>query len=456
MKKTYWCRSALLTNGWANNVMIEIDNDGNISSIKPNQEAASHERLDTVIPGIPNLHSHAHQRAMSGLGEKAGSNKDSFWTWRVAMYHYLERIQPEDIYHIAKMLYLEMLKSGYTNVAEFQYLHHDQQGKAYNNRAEITLQCQQAAIDVGIGFTALPVLYNYGGFGGQPAIDGQKRFLNTADGFLEIVNCIKQQQARNPDLSVGIAPHSLRAVTGELLSDVLNSLGDDKPVTHIHIAEQIKEVDDCISWSGKRPVEWLLEHFDIDNKWCLIHATHMTREETQKLARSGAIAGLCPTTEANLGDGFFNMIQYTEEHGNWGIGSDSHISISPVEELRWLEYGQRLLSNKRNVLSEDNSPHTGQTILNAAFKGGATACDRHIGELKVGARADFTVLNSSHPRLHGRDKEQLIDSWIFSGNENCVRDVYVGGQRSIVDGHHKDEAEIIEHYCRTIDQLANR
>lgn len=456
MKKTYWCKSALLTDGWAKSVTIEVDNDGNISAIKIDQQPESFVKLDAVIPGVPNLHSHAHQRAMSGLGEKAGANKDSFWTWRVAMYHYLERIQPEDLYHIAKMLYLEMLKSGYTNVAEFQYLHHDRNGKAFDNRAEMTLQCQQAAVDVGIGFTALPVLYNHGGFGGQPPIEGQKRFLNNAEGFLEIVSSIQQKQVNNLNVSVGIAPHSLRAVTGDLLHEVLDALSANKPVTHIHIAEQLKEVSDCVSWSGRRPVEWLFENFNVDERWCLIHATHMTQEETRSLATSGAIAGLCPTTEANLGDGFFNMVQYGNERGHWGIGSDSHISISPVEELRWLEYGQRLLTNERNVLSEDTSPHTGQTLLTAALKGGASACDRAIGKIAVGKRADFTVLDSSHPRLYGREAEQLIDSWIFSGNENCVSHVFVGGDCNVADGHHKDELTISDNYRNTIDLLANR
>jgi formimidoylglutamate deiminase len=455
MKQKLWCNEALLSSGWANAVTIEIDEHGDIVSIQAGSEAADAEQLSCVIPGIPNLHSHAHQRAMAGLGEKAGPGDDSFWTWRKVMYHYLERIGPDDLYHIASLLYLEMLKAGFTNVGEFQYLHHDLNGQAYQNRAEMTLQCQQASIDTGIGFTALPVLYYHGGFGGQQPLAGQKRFLNDAANFADIVQLIDATQAGNRNLSLGIAPHSLRAVTESLLNDVLESVRHKIAVVHVHIAEQTREVDDCIEWSGQRPVQWLFNHFNVDKHWCLIHATHMTDEETRQLANSGAIAGICPTTEANLGDGFFNAVDYLEQNGCWGIGSDSHISISPVEELRWFEYGQRLLTRRRNVLCNDASPNTGRALVDGALHGGAGACGRKIGKLEVGYRADFLSLDASHPRLVGRAGDSLLDSWIFSGNSDAVQHVYVGGERVISHGRHKHEAKITANFDATLKRLSN-
>jgi formimidoylglutamate deiminase len=449
-----WANSALLANGWADSVEIKIDATGNIATISPNLPYSDGDRVEVLIPAIPNVHSHAHQRAMAGLGERAGDSQDSFWTWRKVMYHYLERIQPDNLFHIAAQLYLEMLKAGYSCVGEFQYLHHDLNGQAYDNRAEMSLQCLQAATRVGIGFTALPVLYRYGGFGSAVALDGQKRFLNDADGFIEIVKSLQSATTNDANCSVGIAPHSLRAINRDLLAEVIASL-EGLAAIHVHVAEQSKEVDDCLDWSGKRPVEWLFENFDVDQKWCLIHATHINEQETAAMAGSGCVAGLCPTTEANLGDGFFNACEYFARRGCWAIGSDSHISIDPVEELRWLEYGMRLQTRGRNVLVSDASANTGRNLLDGAVAGGAQACGRNIGSIAEGYRADLVVLDHEHPRLYGRSKDDLIDSWIFSGNSNLVRDVYIGGNKIIDNSHHADEDTIARNYRNTLDQLAN-
>ena len=459
MAQTLWSASALLADGWANNVEIEIDDFGDIETIRADTPYQSGEKHGVLIPGIPNVHSHAHQRAMSGLGEKAGlaadGSADSFWTWRKVMYHYLERIQPEHLFHISSQLYLEMLKRGYTCVGEFQYLHHNIDGKAYNNRAEMSLQCLRAANEVGLGFTALPVLYRYGGFGDAEPLDGQKRFLNDAEGFVQIVTALQKATQSNGNHAVGIAPHSLRAINQSLLTEVIDQLGINAlAAVHIHIAEQTKEVDDCLAWSASRPVQWLFDHFDVDHNWCLIHATHMDSKETRQMAESGCVAGLCPTTEANLGDGFFNAIDYFSAQGNWAIGSDSHISIDPVEELRWLEYGQRLQSRGRNLLVSGQQKNTGRSLLEGSLQGGAMACGRKIGQIAAGYRADFVVLDESHPRLYGRSDDSLTDSWIFSGNENLVKDVYVGGKRVIESGHHANEEAINQNYRQTLDQLA--
>ena len=455
--RKFWAESALLSDGWASSVEIAVDGAGNIESVASDREYSDGERVPVLIPAIPNVHSHAHQRAMAGLGERAGlvddAGQDSFWTWRKVMYHYLERIRPEHLQAIAAQLYLEMLRHGYSCVGEFQYLHHDADGNAYSNRAEMTLRCLEAARDVGIGFTALPVLYRYGGFGAADPIPGQRRFLNDSGQFIEIVQSLQQATAGDHNASVGVAPHSLRAVSSELLTSVIDGL-DGLAAIHIHISEQTKEVDDCIEWSGQRPVEWLFEHFEVDSNWCLIHATHLTAAETESMAKSGCVAGLCPTTEANLGDGFFNAVDYFAAGGRWAIGSDSHISIDPVEELRWLEYGVRLGTRGRNVLVSDQQRHTGRHLFDGAVSGGAQACGRLLGRIESSYRADFVVLDQEHPRLHGRHENSLLDSWIFSGNDNLVRDVYVGGRKVIDKGHHPDEARIADDYRATLDALA--
>ena len=457
--QSIWAKQALLSTGWENDVLISIDHQGNIVSIDMDQCASGDECFrvtGALLPGITNLHSHAHQRAMAGLAEKSCTgvdNRDSFWSWRSVMYHYLEKIQADDIHTIAAQLYLEMLKCGYTGVAEFQYLHHNPDGKPYRNRAELTLQCLHAAGELGIAFTALPVLYQYGGFGSRQAADGQKRFLNDADEFLSIIESLTQVIQASENTSLGIAPHSLRAVDETLLRTVLGQC-ENIDIIHIHIAEQLKEVDDCLDWSGQRPVEWLLNHFQLNEKWCLIHATHMTRQETTQLAASKAVAGLCPTTEANLGDGLFNAVDYFQSDGRWGIGSDSHISVSPAEELRWLEYGQRLATHRRNVLSTPSTPSTGRHLYQQACSGGAQATGRLTGRIQAGYRGDFIAIDNDHPRLHGRSGNDLIDSWIFSGNDNPVTDVFVGGTHVIKDGRHENEAQIIADFKNTLNQLA--
>ena len=456
MIQAIWSASALLPNGWAESVEILLDEAGYITSVNSGTAFSKGERVEVLIPGIPNVHSHAHQRAMAGLGERAGDTADSFWTWRKVMYHYLERIQPQHLFHISAQLYLEMLKVGYTCVGEFQYLHHDINGQPYDNRAEMSLQCMNAAASVGLGFTALPVLYRYGGFGEADPLPGQKRFLNDGDEFVSIVESLQIASSNDANTSVGIAPHSLRAISQPLLNEVINGCGvGNLAAIHIHIAEQSKEVDDCIAWSKQRPVEWLFNHFDIDQNWCLIHATHMTDTEIGIMAKSGNVAGLCPTTEANLGDGFFSATDYFNAGGQWAIGSDSHISIDPVEELRWLEYGQRLKTRNRNLLVSAQNSNTGRNLLVGALQGGELACGRKIGRIEIGYRADFISLDAQQPRLYGRTQDDLIDSWIFSGNANLVDSVYVGGNKIIDQGYHAQEASINRNFRQVLDELAS-
>jgi formimidoylglutamate deiminase len=443
-------KSALLPSGWASDVVVTIDAHGNIAEIQDDIPGAINGCL---IPGLANLHSHAHQRAMAGLAERAGSGDDSFWTWRATMYRFLDAMQPHHLHAIASQLYLEILSAGYTRVAEFQYLHHQGNGQDYDNVAEMSLQTLNAASEVGLGITNLPVHYQFSGFAEQAVSEQQQRFYNEPDSFLRIVGELERAVAENLNANLGVAGHSLRATNREMFTQVLDGLTSQDMPIHMHIAEQLKEVEDCIAWSGSRPVDYCLDNFDVGANWCLIHATHMSVTETQRLAASGAVAGLCPTTEANLGDGFFNATDYLMAGGRFGIGSDSHSSTSPVEELRWLEYGQRLLHKTRNQLAGGRGRSTGRNLFDLAVAGGAPACAHNAGEIAVGKRADFVVLNHEHPLLIGRSGDEIIDSWIFSGNANAVQDVYVGGEHVIRDGAHAKQDQINKCFAETMREL---
>ncbi len=443
-------KHALLAKGWAEDVSIKIDAHGDIQQIEIGVASAKNGCL---IPGIANLHSHAHQRAMAGLAERAGPNADSFWTWRKIMYQFLDAMQPHQLHAIASQLYLEMLLSGYTRVAEFQYLHHNSDGGHYDNIAEMSLQTLDAAQQVGIGITSLPVHYQYAGFGNQPIDAQQARFFSEPETFLRIVERLDTASTITPNANVGIAGHSLRATCKESFNDILGGLPSSNVPIHMHIAEQLKEVSDCIAWSDARPVDYCLDNFDVNSNWCLIHATHMSDSETIRLAKSHAVAGICPSTEANLGDGFFKASQYLEAGGKLGIGSDSHVSISPVEELRWLEYGQRLLHKSRNHLAGGANHSTGRRLFDLAANGGAQACGVTSGQIEVGQRADFIVLDTNHPILIGRSGDQFLDSWIFSGNSNAISDVYVGGKHVIRDGRHTHQENIQQQFRIAMAEL---
>lgn len=440
---TFHFERALLPDGWADNVAIEVSTDGYIDTVTPGAEATGPVIRGVALPGMTNLHSHAFQRAMAGLGERAGPARDghapdSFWTWRQIMYDFVARLDPEDLQAIGLKLYVDMLKAGYTGVCEFHYLHHGPDGSAYSDRAEMAMRLMHAAHEAGIGMTMLPVLYACSGFGGQVPNDGQRRFINDSDGILQIIAALRAKFGGDPQYAIGLAPHSLRAVTPELLSDTLLGIPDGAPV-HIHVAEQTREVDDCVAWSGARPVEWLLANQDIGPRWCLIHATHMTGQETINLARSGAVAGLCPTTEANLGDGLFPAATYAAHGGRWGVGSDSHIAVNLKEELRWFEYGQRLISQTRNVLSAGPDASTGRSIYEAALAGGAQAAARPVGALAADGRADIVILDAETSPLAGKHGDAVLDAWLFGCDHNPVREVIVGGVPVVTAGQHAQD-----------------
>ena len=434
--------------GWHAGVALAVGADGRLREpAERDGEMIGH----WVLPGMPNLHSHAFQRAMVGLAERKGRSDDSFWSWRETMYAFAATVGPHELKAIAAQLYVEMLKAGYTQVCEFHYLHHQPDGTPYAQPEAMSLALIEAAREAGIALTLLPVLYISGGFDGRALTPRQRRFGHDVDGYLRLLDTLRKHE--NDSLRIGIALHSLRAVPEQAMREVLASEFARACPIHIHIAEQIGEVQDCLATRGARPVEWLFDHADVDARWCLVHATHLTDAETVQLARSGAVAGLCPTTEANLGDGLFPLTAYQDAGGTLGIGSDSHISISPVEELRWLEYGQRLTSGHRNVAARGQGVSVGETLWDAALHGGAQAAGLPLGELRDGARADLIVLDENSPLLAARDARSVLDSFLFAGNTPLVRDVMCGGEWVVRDFHHRDEERMAMRYRTAVKTI---
>jgi formimidoylglutamate deiminase len=454
--KTYWFENAYLTTGWETAVKVGVTDTGLISTIETNASAdGSTSFSGLAMPGFPNIHSHAFQRAMTGLSEVATSPKDTFWTWRKVMYEYAHAITPKDQQAIADQLYMEMLKAGYTSVAEFHYLHNQHDGQSFDNPAAMSDAIINAAEHTGIGLTHLPVLYMSSNFGNVPLKQQQSRFANSLDSFQRLLTHLSKRISQSDSARLGIAFHSLRAVPPGAMSETLtflNQLDNTAPI-HIHIAEQMLEVEESIRTLGKRPVEWLLENHNVDNRWCLVHATHLNDEEVAGIAQSGAVAGICPTTEANLGDGLFPMIPYLRHGGAFAIGSDSNTSVSPIEELRWLEYGQRLQHQRRNIIASEKTPHTAQHLVDQALTGGATALGRKTGKISAGYFADIIILDENAPNLFGKPIENRLDALIFSGNTNMVRDVLASGQWVVKNYRHIHETKISENYRSSIKRL---
>jgi formimidoylglutamate deiminase len=450
-----FCETALLPQGWRRNVRISL-RGGLIDTVTPDAACMpADERAAIVVPGMPNVHSHAFQRAMAGLAERAGPHgTDDFWSWRELMYRFLARVEPEDLETIAAYAYADMLEAGFTSVGEFHYLHRTPAGDLYADPAELALRHLAAADATGIGLALLPVFYEASGFGGVPPTAGQSRFVTDLDEFAEIVARMRTAMgAGEPGAgrSIGIAPHSLRAVTSDSLASLLRLYPRER--VHIHAAEQLKEVSDCIAWSGQRPVEWLLEHAGADERWCIVHATHIAPYEIAALAQSGAVAGLCPITEANLGDGAFPAVEYTAEDGRWAVGSDANICLDAAGELRQLEYSQRLLREVRNVLAVPERPSTGRRLFEDAAAGGARALGDRIGAIAPNHRADFVILDESHPDLEGRSGDALLDTWIFVGGRALIRAVISGGERVVERHRHRDRARLDAAYRRVVSRL---
>ncbi len=443
-----WFDTALLPSGWASNVRIVIA-DGIISDVQIGASAQPEDKHHAIaIPGLSNVHSHAFQRGMAGLAEHRGANDDDFWSWREVMYRFLDRLNPDDVEAICAMAYVEMLETGYTRVGEFHYLHNDTTGARYSNPSEMAGRVVAAAQATGIGLTLLPVFYAHSDFGGVSPNHGQRRFINDLDSFATLLDACRCLIPA--DATLGIAPHSLRAVTRDELRALIE-MHKDGPI-HIHAAEQVKEVEASMAFSGARPVEWLLENAGVDQRWCLIHATHLTENETDALAASGAVAGLCPITEANLGDGIFPAIRYLEAGGRIATGTDSNILIDPAQELRALEYSQRLSQRGRNLLASEQQPSVARRLFNATLDGGAQALGTQQG-IGIGMAADIVSLNPDHPALHGRKDDFILDSWVFAARTSCIDSVWRGGRKLVKDGHHLNSDTVCANYRHVLDRI---
>lgn len=441
---------AMLPEGWARDVRIGI-RQGKIAWIAADTAAQpGDERHAIGLPGLPNVHSHAFQRAIAGMAELRGPGSDSFWTWREVMYRFIDRIGPPELAAIATLAYMEMLERGFTRVAEFHYLHHDPAGHAYADPSTMAQAIVAAASVTGIGLTLLPVFYAHSGFGGTAPTLSQRRFLHDPDSFARVVDATRHATAGLPDAVVGIAPHSLRAVTPAELAAIV-PLGGSGPI-HIHIAEQQQEVADCVAWSGTSPVAWLLDHCKIDEQWCLVHATHVTPDESQRVAQSGAVVGLCPITEANLGDGVFAAAPFLAAGGGYGIGSDSNVLIDATEELRLLEYGQRLQLRQRNVLVSGNGQSTGGGLFRDALSGGASATGVAAG-IVVGAAADLVSLDARHPCFVGATGDRCLDALIFAAGRDAIDCVWRRGQRLVSQGRHRAREAITAAYLTAMNQI---
>jgi len=441
-----WFENALLPTGWAERVALRIEN-GRITQILPGSDPApGGERHRVAIPGMGNVHSHGFQRGMAGLSERRGRPDDDFWSWREIMYRFLDRLTPDDIAAITAQAYVEMLETGYTRVGEFHYLHNDVDGGRYADPAETAGAIVQAAEQTGIGLTLLPVFYAHSDFGGRLPKPGQRRFLSNVDGFAKLVEA---SRAKLPaDAVLGVAPHSLRAVTPDELTQVVALT--DGPI-HIHAAEQVKEVEACAQWSGARPVEWLLHNAGVDARWTLIHATHLNPAETDRLARSGAVAGLCPVTEANLGDGIFPAERYLAAGGRIATGTDSNIQIDAAYELRSIEYSQRLSLRRRAILSPEGAS-VGETLFGAALAGAGQALGVETG-FAPGAPADIVSLNMDHPSFAGATAGTFLDRWIFAGRAGAIDCVWRAGTLQVVRGRHRASEVIANHYHKILERL---
>jgi formimidoylglutamate deiminase len=445
-----WFDSALLPQGWASRVRL-TEREGRILEVETDVDPGEgDERHAVALPGLPNLHSHAFQRGLAGLTERRGPQPDSFWSWRELMYQFVERMDPDEFEAIASLAYAEMLECGFTHVGEFHYLHHDRGGAPFADPAELAGRIVAAAEHTGIGLTLLPVFYAHSGFGGAAPLPRQSRFITDRDRFASIVTASRLKLRQLSGASLGIAPHSLRAVTAEELAWLLQLAGD-RPV-HMHIAEQLREVEECVAACGQRPVSWLLEHVPVGAHWCLVHATHVEEGELRRLAATGAVVGLCPITEANLGDGVFPARSWLDAGGRFGIGSDSNVLLDASEELRLLEYAQRLTVRARNVLASAPEQSTGRELFTRALAGGAQALEAPAG-ITIGGSLDAVSLKSGQPILAHRSRDSILDSWIFSGGQRSVDCVWRAGRKLVSGGRHYRRDAIVARYRQALKRL---
>ncbi|HXQ63718.1 MAG TPA: formimidoylglutamate deiminase [Steroidobacteraceae bacterium] len=444
---------ALLPDGIRRNVTVEVGPDGRLAAVGL---PAGAERAigGLVLPGMPNLHSHAFQRAMAGSAEVASGAEHSFWGWREVMYRFVGRLSPEDLTAIAAFAYLEMLEAGYTSVAEFHYLHHSPSGAAYAEPAALADAVRQGARLAGIRHLLLPTLYQQGNFRGEPLEGAQRRFANDTESFLRLHERLRARQSGLE--TTGVALHSLRAVPLPALKAVATAVeGGLRPCpVHIHIAEQQREVFDCQRFAAARPIEYLLGTGLVSDHWCLVHATHAIETELVDMAGSGAVVGLCPTTECNLGDGRFALDRFLAVGGRFGIGSDSHVSLDPREELRLLEYLLRAWRERRVIAVGERAANCGAFLYGAAVAGGAQACGATEHGISAGAPADFVVIDTDRAEFAGIPDAALIDAWVFAPRPGAVREVWVAGEQLVTGGRHRAREGVTALYRASLARLA--
>lgn len=449
---TYFAEHALLCHGVRDGVRITVA-DGVIGHVEEAAAAPGDTPLrGLVLPGMANVHSHAFQRAMAGLAEWDAGGSDNFWSWREAMYRFAERLTPESQLAVARFLFIEMLKAGYTSVGEFHYLHNKPGGAAYAPAALMAEAIATAAAESGIALTMMPTLYMTGGTDGRALAMRQERFGKTVEELLTLRESLRGKKGVT---QLGLALHSLRAVPPAVMREAIAGVDGATPI-HIHAAEQPGEIDESIAAFGKRPVEFLLDTFAIDRRWCFVHATHMNEAETRALAQSGAVAGLCPTTEANLGDGIFPLLGFLDAGGRIAIGGDSHIGVDPAEELKALEYSQRLVHRRRNVAASAGVPHTAERLWCETTRHGAAVLGLNAGGLEVGSRADLVVVDTSHVSLAGRSGAQLLDSYVFAAGRSAVRDVMTAGEWRVRNRQHAGEERAVAEYVDVMRRTLNQ
>lgn len=447
---SYRFDSILTAEGWLSDAVVEVSPQGTITAIGTGDGTPAERQRGAVVPGMPNAHSHAFQRAMAGDAEYRSGARESFWTWRNAMYSLASRISPQELELIATQLQVEMLREGYTSVAEFHYLHHPAAGGSWSRGNELWEALDRAALVSGIGLTLLPTLYMSSDFGGHPLLPEQRRFGMDVGQFLDAVAQRREALAaqQRPLVHTGAALHSLRAVPMAALREAVAGLRGQDPqcVIHIHVAEQMREVQSCIESTGRRPIELLLETGLLDARWCLVHATHATAAEIRAVAASGAAICVCPGTEGNLGDGFFDAARLLRARGRLCIGSDSQATVDPVEELRWLEYQQRIRRRGRSVLASRREKHVGARLWREAAAAGAAVMGQPVGVLAPRFRADWLVLDTTHPALAGASGDLLLDRLVFGPSRGAIRHVMVGGRWVIRDGRHAAEEEVARNF----------
>ncbi len=459
--ESYRFEHALIDGTWRGDVVVDVGGDGNILRVSdpagngppnaPGDQPSPRRIKGWALPGLTNLHSHAFQRGLVGRAEKWG--QDSFWRWREVMYQYVSGLTPEAVEAISAQLHVELLKGGFTSVGEFHYLHHQVGGHPYDDPAELGRRIISAARETGIGIVHMPVVYHRAGFD-RPQLDpAQARFAMDVEGLAGHVASleVEERQGRGGLVALGWGIHSLRACSEAEVARALAHFDSEpwRPI-HIHVAEQTLEVEQCLETRGARPVDWLADHVRLDRRWCLVHATWTTEEELTRIAEAGSTVGLCPATEANLGDGVFRLPRLLEARGRFGVGTDSHVATSAPSELRLLEYGQRLRHAARGVATPPPEAPAGAGVGHGlilhALKGGARALGIQAGQLAAGMRADILVLDGDHPALAGHGPDSVLDAWVFADSGNPVRDVMVGGDWVVTEGRHRSEEQIARRF----------